>query len=106
DAAAVTARATASLMCRVTAAPPMPPRLAAERRRGEHLQHQVAPAVQQDGPVVELDGQHVRFAGLFQGPQVIANPAGAYAQVVVAEADLRQVFAAHHAGVRGPEAPL
>ena len=75
-------------------------------RRGiEDAQGEGAPALEEQGAVVELQRQHVARACRGAGEQIVADDAGADAIGIATVADAREPVAVDHRGVGGPDAP-
>src|SRR5262249_21380297 len=80
-----------------------PPRLAGHGAGVERAYEQVAPPLEEERAVVELDLQHVALAGLVEAQEVVADLARARTEVEGALAEPRRVRAAHDAIVGGPD---
>ena len=77
-----------------------------DRLGREQVEKQLLPGLEEHGPIVELNLEHVGFVGLVDGQQVVANLAGPRAQVVAAVAQRCQHLAADDAGVGRPDASV
>src|SRR4030095_6456304 len=94
---------------RVTGGAGEPPHLGAPRvgldsLRCERLEQQVAPARQEEGPVVELEGQQGARCRLFEAEKAVANLPGAGPQVETAVPQTRQDLAVADPVVGRPDA--
>ena len=74
--------------------------------RREQVEEQLSPTVEKDGPIIELDREHIGFCCLVDGSQAIADHPRPAAPVIVSKANLVEHRSIDHSGIGRPEDPI